>query len=500
MLWKNLPEGSEIPPDKDPLQPGERMPEKKQQLIFWSALLLIESGLVIYSQSVAYFGNESFHLLAAKLINAGRRPYADFFYQHAPLYACLNALWMRAFGETWRSAHLLSALLTGGCVALLADYIYSRFNTSPQRVTIALFTAALLGLNFYVIAYGTIGMPFAISLFSMAAAFRLTIAAVEQTNYRLAGFAGACIGAAAASSLITAPAVIVLLLWLMRYNLAGKRLIKCAAFLAGAAIALLPLLWLFVEAPRQTFFNLVTYHLFYRLETTNDPLRWNLRELFEWFATYQGLLLMPLAFAGFWWVIKTVEIDRRRKAEFHLCGWLVVVLGVLLALPRPTFAFYFVLLTPFVSILASAGVYAIGRHFQLISLKKLIVGLLVLYVIGLAGRSYQSRFEIFYNNHRVVEEAASVINRVTAANGLIYASEQVYFEAGRMPPAGLENGFDPFSKKDEWLAEGRFDTVCTVANDPRIQTYDLVNRYANHQVIPAPHFNLIIFWDKRASG
>ena len=63
-------------------------------MAFWIALLIIQIGLLTYSQLVAYFGNESFHLLAAWLINHGKHPYVDFFYQHAPLYAYLNAAWM----------------------------------------------------------------------------------------------------------------------------------------------------------------------------------------------------------------------------------------------------------------------------------------------------------------------------------------------------------------------------------------------------------------------
>ena len=51
-----------------------------------------------------FYYDEGFPLLAAQLINAGKIPYADFFYQHTPLYAYLTAGWFRLFGDTWRSA------------------------------------------------------------------------------------------------------------------------------------------------------------------------------------------------------------------------------------------------------------------------------------------------------------------------------------------------------------------------------------------------------------
>ena len=92
----------------------------------WVVPLLLAVPLLAYSQTVAYFGNEPFHLLAAQLINAGKKPYLDFFYQHPPLFAYLTAVWMRIFGETWRSAHLFSALLTVGCIIAVTNYVYTR--------------------------------------------------------------------------------------------------------------------------------------------------------------------------------------------------------------------------------------------------------------------------------------------------------------------------------------------------------------------------------------
>src|SRR5262245_18883741 len=85
----------------------------------WLIIAALAVGLLAYSQSVAYFGNESFHLLAAQLINSGETPYLDFFYQHPPFFSYLIAVWMRFLGENWRSVHILSALLTGGCILIV---------------------------------------------------------------------------------------------------------------------------------------------------------------------------------------------------------------------------------------------------------------------------------------------------------------------------------------------------------------------------------------------
>lgn len=477
---------------------NEGATDKRRPLAFWLTALALTAGLLVYSQTGAYFGNESFHLLAAQLINAGKKPYLDFFYQHAPLYAYLNALWMRVFGESWQSAHILSALLTSGGTLLVADYVFLRLR-GRQRLATATVAALLMGLNFYVICFGTVGLPFGLCLFFTAAAFRLTTEAVNEHRHWRAFFAGGCAAAAAAASLLTAPELVVLLVWMIYYNGAGSRWRKGTAFVGGAVIPFLPLAWLFVQAPRQTFFNLVGYHLYYRVQTGGSMLRWNLREIIEWFVTYQGWLLVALAATGLWFTVRRHAVDARRKAEFYLCAWLVVVLSVWLAIPRPTFAFYFVLLTPFISILAAVGFQEVAAHLQRSrSIAWLMVALVVLYLAGLAGRVYKSRLEIFDANYKTMTAVARDLEQITPRDGWIYAFEAVYFEMQRLPPPGLENAFNPFSRADEWLAEGRFDAICMMANDPRIKSFDLFKRYAKNKVFNAANFKLYLFWEKIA--
>src|SRR5206468_3735769 len=71
-------------------------------------------------------------------------------------------------------------------------------------------------------------------------------------------------GAAAASSLLIAPVIPVLLVWCLIYNRIANRWIKAAAFLVGTGIPFAPVLWLFAKAPRVVFFNLIEYQLLYR--------------------------------------------------------------------------------------------------------------------------------------------------------------------------------------------------------------------------------------------
>src|SRR4029079_19814193 len=76
--------------------------------VFRAGFVLVAALVIIWSQHYAYVGDESFHLLAAKLISSGHKPYADFFYQHPPLFVYLVAGIFRIVGASWRAVHLLS--------------------------------------------------------------------------------------------------------------------------------------------------------------------------------------------------------------------------------------------------------------------------------------------------------------------------------------------------------------------------------------------------------
>ena len=71
----------------------------------------------------------------------------------------------------------------------------------------------------------------------------------------------------------------------------------------------------------------------------------------------------------------------------------------------------------------------------------MIPALVVLYSIGLGWQVYKMRREIFYADHKTMETIAREVNQVTPGDGWVFAFEQVYFEARRLPPPGLENAF-----------------------------------------------------------
>ena len=121
--------------------------------LFAVAIVLTASlVLIAYSQTIAYYKDEGFDLLAAQLVVAGKKPYLDFFYQHTPLFTYLTAGWMRLFGEGWRSAHALSALFVSGSVVVAAGYMWSRLgDRRPGARALAVSAVVLLIASQYLV-------------------------------------------------------------------------------------------------------------------------------------------------------------------------------------------------------------------------------------------------------------------------------------------------------------------------------------------------------------
>src|SRR3984957_6958358 len=132
-------------------------PAGRNQKSYWllaSVLTLLTAGLLIYSQTDAFAWDEGFHLLTAQLITRGKRPYLDFNFSQTPLNAYWNALWMLVFGQSWRVAHAVAAVMTGGAIMMTADFLYFRFPVPRWRFPMALLAALTMGLNVLVVQFG----------------------------------------------------------------------------------------------------------------------------------------------------------------------------------------------------------------------------------------------------------------------------------------------------------------------------------------------------------
>ena len=471
-------------------------------------------GLIAFSQTGICDVNEGFELLAAQLINTGKYPYLDFFYQHTPLYAYSSACWMRVFGETWRAAHAFSAILTVGCTALVATYVFSRLCNTRWGLAAAVCAALFQGLNVLTIQFGTIAEAYAICSLLNIAAFRLALGSVEGSPTWFPLLSGLCAGFSAASSLLVTPVVFVLLIWIVWNTPPSHRLRACASFLFGVAVPFLTLLGLNAHGLRQVLFDTIEYQLFYR-SLNWEPQRLNqldLRVVTSWLSSTQGLLLVGLMLLALLSVAERHRWDPRRKAELQLCTWLMVALGTFLAITRPTFVQYFVLVVPFLSILASAGVYEIGSRIGP-SMRPLWLAL------GVSGLFLFQSARLIHAKPwlnvgwRTFESIAAQVNSSMSSDGVLYVDDdRIYFAARRTPLPGLENVYAASLRLpegsatllhvvsqpriDEWLAAGHFDTVSILANDPRLESLNLVRTYGQRKDIEGR----VIFWRKAPSG
>lgn len=471
----------------------------------WAVLLLLTAGLIVNSQTLAFAWDEGFHLLAAQLIAHGRRPYLDFCFAQSPLNAFWNAALMKVFGETWRVAHVFAAIESSVAVALVAQYLWSRWGDPRWRAAVAITGALLCGLNTEVVRYGGVAQAYGLCLLLIVAAFRVAIAAVERENFVWAVGAGVFAGAAAGSSLLTAPVAPVIALWIVVANRAGNRWAKLAATIAGVAIAWSPMLWLAARSPVPVIFDIFRYHLFYRRSEWEGATQHDFEIFRGWIYAPQAILLTLFALAGIWWVVRRSEWGRERRDEFLLCAGLAVALTGFVSTAHPTFARYYLLATPFLAILAATGLYAIASHTGAAERPMspvLVIAVIMLAALGVTARGWLGEF-----HWSDIEPSARHVGAVTSSNDLLYADEHVYFLLGRTPPRGNEYLSshklrlpDDFSRavhivpQPEWdrrIANGEFAAVEACDGEDWIKERNLSERYAQR----ADLGECSVFWE-----
>lgn len=467
----------------------------------------VGAGLIVYSQTWAFAWDEGFHLLAAQLILKGMRPYIDFFHAQTPLYAYWNAFWMRIFGDTWRTAHVVSSICTTGALWLTGTYVLDRFQEDAWRrnwrLPLALAAVLIAGLNSQVVQFATIGQAYGICLLSIVAAFRFTVANSNRDDARFAAGAGFFAGAAAASSLLTAPMGPVLFLWGMASP--GHRWKRALAFIGGGVIPFLPLLRLLVLSPKVVLFGAVKFHLFYRTVDWSESGKQNVDVALSWLESPHAMLTgLLLLFALLFMTRTPLPISLRR--ELHLCLWLSMVEGAYLLYVRPTFPRYYLFIVPFTAIISVVGLYyagtSMGRPNRPIW-PILLVAVLMCLGVGrtLNGGKTDYRWKDW-------EQLAKKVNEVTRADGRINADEAVFFLTRRTPPSGLEYDdthklrlpsqlsaeLHVFSKEEALrrIKAGVYDTVATCEDEDQINEEALPITYKQKATIG----DCAVYWDK----
>jgi 4-amino-4-deoxy-L-arabinose transferase-like glycosyltransferase len=307
---------------------------------------------------------------------------------------------------------------------------------------------------------------------------------------------------------LTAPALPVVLVWILLYNRTGGRWTKCVAFLAAAVIPFLPVLVLFAKAPRPVWFNLVGYQLFYRRSGWERATSNDLDVLTSWVDSGPALLLGLLALTGLL-VVRNSDWDRDRRSEFYLCAWLVGAMGLEVAAAHPTFVQYFVLVVPFLAILAVAGLYEFAKRIYRPDLPLWPVAALTLLLsLGLARALREDGASWNWGD---MQEIANKVQQVTAPQETLWASEHIYFLTRRPPPDGMEFAAAqkvemtlsiaaplhilPKPELDRRVRAGMFNTVA-ICDDDRVEELGLTELYAKNAEIEG----CTVFWERKPAS
>ena len=468
---------------------------------------LISAALIAYALTIGFVWDEGFHVVAAQLIERGKTPYIDFCFPQTPLNAYWNAALMRVFGEHWRVLHVFASLEIAAAMFLTAQFILSRFPVARWRTPAAIVAVCFIGLHSEVVEFGPVAQAYAIGMLLLIAAFRVALAFPDRPRSPSLAFgAGLLAGGAAGCTLLTAPAAPVLLLWFWLQARGAAPLRTAAALISGVLIPFTPVFWLFAEAPRVVFFNIVQYQAIFRRVDWPGATPHDVDVLSSWLVDGQTLLMGLLALFGVYFVWKRSQWPLPQSRPLYLAAGIAVALILYIATAHPTFSRYFIVAAPLVSILAAVGLYAAASRLADSNRPLWPTAILVvLIVLGYGRALFDERDATTWGDY---EQLAKKVDEVTPKNGVLYADELVYFLLKRAPPSGMEFSYShklglPAAEEKlyhlisekELVAEvkaGRFDTVQT-CNDDKIDEMHLEEVFAKKKELK----DCSVYWDKK---
>jgi 4-amino-4-deoxy-L-arabinose transferase-like glycosyltransferase len=268
------------------------------------------------------------------------------------------------------------------------------------------------------------------------AAFRLTMVSVDRKGLLFPALAGFLSSAGAGATLLVAPVCPVLALWMAFQNRTGNRWAKLTSFLAAAPIPFLPVLYLFLKGPRQTVFNTIQYNLIFRQVEWPGAIPHDIGVMLTWVNSAQALMVGLLALAGLLFIRFQSDWTPTQRAEFYLCGWLALALGVYISSAHPTFQRYYLFALPFLAILAAAGLYSVSTRLYAPNRPFWpVFALAIIFSLELARALHGKHDNV---NWRDLEKVAAKVDQVTPPGALILSDEQIYFLTRRPPPSGME--------------------------------------------------------------
>lgn len=332
--------------------------------------------------------DEGFYLVASRLVVEGRVPYSDFLYTQTPLLPYVYGLWMNVFGINWYVARLLSALLATALGTTLFAALERRY-ASRQLAWLGL---VLYATSAFALAWNTVAMTYALSGLLLFLAFVCLDAPPSFLGKRFILVSGVLLGLAidTRSLLVGAVPAFALVLW--RWHARNRPPFAVFQWSIGLVAGVSPSLFFLVRDTNAFIFGNVGFHALRNgigLIANWPQKAAILLELLNIHSsggetiTYQVPLLLPL---GIYYFVLVV----RRQAPLSIPLLATICISFVLLLPTPTYTQYFVVLLPFVIIIAldafhfSRPRFDIGRNAAVRQRVRAAVGVfLALYSLAL---------------------------------------------------------------------------------------------------------------------
>jgi hypothetical protein len=455
---------------------------------------------------------DGYHLLAGQMVAAGRLPYVDFFFQQAPLYALVCGAWMRIVGSSWQAANLLSALFVGGSAMIIARIARQIYSESGWGVKGSIVALLLFGLNIQLAQMGDIAQPYSLCMFFCLLAWPPAFNARPRAARFFAS--GLAAGAAVNTTLLAFPFLLVLTGYSALQTARLDRYRGLLWLLCGAAVASIPLAYLTFLAPSQMWFAMLEFHLFHRADgyewTNIDIMRHNMREILMWTTSTQGVLLVFLSLTGLPFLFD-LKIHISTRSSLRYAALVAFSWGLFLSLPRPTFFIYYVLVIPYVCLLASAGLWGMAaRMWSTRWATIVLIGATLLYSLEVTRPFISNSLSLKPGVWADREDVARKIDTITGPTDPVYADDaSVYVAARRLPPRGLETsaasvllppedyaraGLVPYERNEAQLRAGGFAAVVLLKTPHNTQKIQEVSQLYSRST---ETMSYVLFWKSK---
>jgi hypothetical protein len=311
----------------------------------WHVILIVILQLLFlvplaFNRIIA--GDEGFYLIAAKEVSQGALPYIDFFYPQMPLLPFVYGSWMEVFGASWKSARLLSALLTsllGGLLFLRLSDLYSK---RWGYIGVGLFAGSQFVFPWYITA-----KTYALSTLLLFASYLLFVTRIHVAPAVKYSFVGFMFGLAVNTRLFFCSVLLVFIIACFRLP-RTLRVTALFSFLVGGGLTVLPDLYFMAMAFDSFWFSNMGYHMLrsnYSWARNVKQKSTILKTIIGWRSTskFTGLQYPLVLIVG---LLAPVLMWKRGK-QIDLAFYIVLVLILTSFLPSPSYVQYFCVTVPF---------------------------------------------------------------------------------------------------------------------------------------------------------